>query len=648
MLPIGDLALHFALAIAFLLGTVPLVGFFKNNVRLMNSASLLAYFLFGLLLFAFISLGCLFYYNDFSYQYVATHSNTRLPVYYQLSAIWGGHEGSMLLWVLTLTGWMAAVGLFGKRLPLPLKSTTLAILGWIALGFLLFIVLTSSPFLRILPNFPLDGKDLNPLLQDFGLIIHPPLLYMGYVGYAVPFAFVCAILLTGYVDRFTMRWVRPWALAAWAFLTVGITIGSWWAYYELGWGGWWFWDPVENASLMPWILGTALIHSLAATEKRAVFPVWTVLLAILCFALSMLGTFLVRSGVLTSVHSFASDPKRGIFILALLGIITSFGLLLLVFNSSKIRSNQQFSLFSREMGILTNNILLFVGCLVVLLGTLFPLIVDVFALGKISVGAPYFNTLITPLTFIILFALGITPLLRFKEDQWARVKNTFIKMAVGSIILGFLISYIYAGKIDGLVITTLILSLWVLGGIIMDALADARNGSFFKSIIKTKASKLGMWLGHCGLAVLAIGVSFTSHYSIERDALMKIGESIQIKEYTFTLTGLENVAGSNYTGVKGTVNVLQNDKPLLIMHPEKRNFTVTNMPTSEVAMRPSLLDDLYVAMGEPIGNDAWAMRIYVKPFVRWVWLGGLLITLAGFIAMSDKRYRRAQKTSVKI
>ncbi len=639
-MPIGDLSLHFALAISLLLGIIPLMGYVKNDARLMKSASPLAYFLFALLLIAFISLGISFYNNDFTYQYVTQHSNSKLPVYLKLTAIWGGHEGSMLLWIVTLSGWIAAVAFFGENLPLAIKSTTLALSGLINFGFTLFVVLTSSPFLRYLPLFPLDGKDLNPLLQDIGLIIHPPMLYMGYVGFVIPFAFVCAVLLTGHIDRFTIRWVRPWALGAWGFLTIGITIGSWWAYYVLGWGGWWFWDPVENASLMPWILATALIHSLAATEKRAVFPIWTVLLAILCFVLSMLGTFLVRSGVLTSVHSFAADPKRGIFILALLGIITSSALILLLLRFSKIKSNQYFSFLSREMGILVNNILLFIACLVVLLGTLFPLIVDVFALGKISVGAPYFNTLTVPLSLILLFVLGITPLLRFKDDKITRIAPMLILMASSSIILGSLSAIGYAHQLDILVCLTSILSFWVISGIIADARQDAKyQPSLLYSLRKTPLAKWGMWTGHLGFVVLAIGIAFTSHYSIERDALMRVGESLEIKEYKFTVTQIEDLIGPNYTSSMATVDVLQNNQPLMTLRPEKRNFNVSGMPISQVAMRPSLIDDLYVAMGEPIGNDAWAMRIYVKPFVRWIWLGGLLIALGGFLAMFDRRYR---------
>lgn len=639
-MPIGDLSLHFALAISLLLGIIPLMGYFKNDARLMKSAVPLAYFLFALLLITFISLGISFYNNDFTYQYVTQHSNSRLPVYLKLTAIWGGHEGSMLLWIVTLSGWIAAVAFFGKNLPLSIQSTTLAFSGLINFGFTAFVVLTSSPFQRYLPLFPLDGKDLNPLLQDIGLIIHPPMLYMGYVGFAIPFAFVCAVLLTGNIDRFTIRWIRPWALSAWGFLTIGITIGSWWAYYVLGWGGWWFWDPVENASLMPWILGTALVHSLAATEKRAVFPIWTVLLAILCFVLSMLGTFLVRSGVLTSVHSFAADPKRGVFILVLMGVITSSALFLLLLRFSKIRSNQYFTFISREMGILINNVLLLIGCLVVLLGTLFPLIVDVFALGKISVGAPYFNTLIVPLSLILLFVLGITPLLRFKNDKFTRITPKLILMAISSIILGSLSAISYADKIPPLVCITLILCFWVISDMIADALQDAKyQPSLFESLCKTPLAKWGMWTGHLGFVVLAIGIAFTSYYSIERDALMRVGESLEIKEYKFIVTKIENIVGPNYTSAMATVDVLQNNQPLMTMHPEKRNFNVSGMPISQVAMRASLIDDLYVAMGEPIGADAWAMRIYVKPFVRWIWLGGLLIALGGFLAMLDRRYR---------
>ncbi|OYQ81123.1 c-type cytochrome biogenesis protein CcmF [Ignatzschineria sp. F8392] len=644
MLPLGQLALYIALGVSIALFILPLVGIKFRNPQLMYSARPLTIWLFVLVAFSFIYLGHLFWISDFSFSYVFQNSNTKLPGIYKITAIWGGHEGSMLLWVLTLALWMLAVVFYTRKMPLELSAATLAVLGGITVGFIAFLIFTSDPFARNLTLDLYDGRDLNPLLQDVGLIIHPPLLYMGYVGFAVPYAFMCAILMTGHIDRLSVRWVRPWALAAWGFLTLGITVGSWWAYYELGWGGWWFWDPVENASLIPWILGAALLHSLAATEKRKAFTLWTVIIAILTFCLSVLGTFLVRSGVLTSVHSFAADPSRGQFILFLLGIITLFAFLLLLFRSYKIRQESHLSLISKESGILFNNIFLSVACFVVVLGTLYPLIVDILQIGKISVGEGYFNEYLVPISLLLLVVLGFTPLLRFKQDSFSRIKKPLSIMALLSLIFGVGSSYLYAGQLDPLVVISLILSYWVFFGILFEIKLNGRkNDNFFQALKHQSLSRWGMNLGHLGLIVTIVGITLTSHYSDEQDRLVRVGETVQVREYGFELLALEDVQGSNYIGTKGIIQVYQNGKPLRMMYPEKRTYTVSGMPISEVALRPSLLDDLYVAMAEERAENAWAIRLYVKPFVRWIWLGGIIISIAALLSMLDRRYRIGRK-----
>ncbi len=648
MLPLGQLALYIALGVSIALFILPLIGVKLRSPQLMYSARPLTVWLFILVAFSFIYLGHLFWISDFSYSYVFLNSNTKLPAVYKITAIWGGHEGSMLLWVFTLAMWMLAVIFFTRKMPLELSSTTLAVLGGITTGFIAFLIFTSDPFARNLTLDMYDGRDLNPLLQDVGLIIHPPLLYMGYVGFAVPYAFVCAILMTGHIDRLSIRWVRPWALAAWGFLTVGITVGSWWAYYELGWGGWWFWDPVENASLIPWILGAALIHSLAATEKRKAFTLWTVIIAIFTFCLSVLGTFLVRSGVLTSVHSFAADPSRGQFILFLLAIIALFGFILLLFRAHKIRQESHLSLVSKESGILFNNIFLSVACFVVLLGTLYPLIVDILQIGKISVGEGYFNQYLVPISLIILAVLGFTPLLRFKEDSFSRIAKPLLVMAILSIIFGIVsgvwVAHAYTKPVEPIVILSLVLCYWVFFGILFEIKLNGRKkDNFFRCLKNQTLSRWGMNLGHLGLIVTIVGITLTSHYSDEQDRLVKVGQTVEVQGYGFELLQLEDIEGSNYIGTRGTIQVYQKGQPLRMMYPEKRIYTVSGMPISEVALRPSLIDDLYVAMAEERAEKAWAIRLYVKPFVRWIWLGGLIITFAALLSMLDRRYRIGRK-----
>jgi len=646
MLPeIGHLALVLALAMALMLSILPLYGAARGNHRLMATARPLAAAHFGFLLLSFLCLVWSFIHNDFSVAYVAQNSNSQLPVWYRISATWGGHEGSLLLWILTLGGWTVAVALFSGALPRDVLARVLGVLGIISTGFILFIELTSNPFDRLLPGFPLDGRDLNPLLQDIGLILHPPMLYMGYVGFAVAFAFVVAALLSGRLDSAWARWSRPWTTVAWCFLTVGIALGSWWAYYELGWGGWWFWDPVENASFMPWLVGTALIHSLAATEKRGVFRAWTVLLAIAAFSLSLLGTFLVRSGVLTSVHAFASDPTRGLFILGLLTVVTGGALVLLLLRAPLLQSDTRFKPFSRESFLLLNNLLLIGACVVVFTGTLFPLLVDVLGMGKLSVGPPYFNTLFVPLTLALMAALGIGPMLRWKQHPGATLVRQMLPWAVVSIVLGFGLNALLAEHFDFLVGLSLSLVFWVLAGEIADLRQRVSNKqNRIAALFRQPRWYIGMLLAHLGMAITVTGVAITSAYNVERDVRMTLNETITVGPYQFHLTELHNFDGPNYRATRATVEVLDESGVISVLQPEKRLYTVQQMPMTEVAIDPGLTQDLYIALGEPLEDgSSWAVRIHYKPFVRWLWLGALVMALGGVIAISDPRYRLVRR-----
>lgn len=659
MLPFGELALYIALAASLLLLFLPLVGLSTHNIKLMQTAKPLTAWVFFMLLVSFLCLGYAFYVNDFSYAYVFKNSNTQLPAIFRFTAIWGSHEGSVLLWVLTLSLWMYVATLFMRKIPIELTATTLAILGAISAAFIAFVIFTSNPFDRMLDNLAFDGRDLNPLLQDVGLIIHPPLLYMGYVGFAIPYAFVCAILINGYIDRTTVRWLRPWVLAAWGFLTLGITVGSWWAYYELGWGGWWFWDPVENSSLIPWILSTALLHSLITTEKRQVFSVWSVLMAILCFCLSVLGTFLVRSGVLTSVHSFAADPRRGAIILMILAMVVIFGIALLLLRSGRIRQQSAVSLVSKETGILLNNIFLSVICFIVVLGTLYPLIVDMLAIGKISVGPNFFNKTVNPLAMILLVIMGVTPIIRFKKDQLSRIKKPLIFMAIASLIMGPLSNALYVMYVNNLshnnepalplinpmVTLALILCYWVIFGILAEiAVHKPKNAGFIKGFFSQSLSRVAMNLGHFGTVIMIIGITMTSYYSVEADRLLRVGQTEAVQGYDFKLENLQDIKGPNYTATKGTFSVRFQGEFLKMMYPEKRVYAASGMPISEVALRASLLDDLYIALSEERPGESWAIRLYVKPFIRWIWLGGIIMAVAALVAMfSLRRPERSEK-----
>ncbi|MDY3198335.1 MAG: heme lyase CcmF/NrfE family subunit [Pseudomonadaceae bacterium] len=641
MIPeLGQVALIIALAVAVLQATIPLYGAWKGDTLAMSFARPAALAQFMFVLFAFLCLIQAFLADDFSVTYVALNSNSALPWYYKVSAVWGGHEGSLLLWAMILAAWTFAVAIFSRDLPEEMFSRVLAVMGMISIGFLLFMLMTSNPFDRQLPFFPEDGRDLNPLLQDFGLIVHPPMLYMGYVGFSVAFAFAIAALLGGRLDAAWARWSRPWTIVAWAFLGLGIVLGSWWAYYELGWGGWWFWDPVENASFMPWLVGTALIHSLAVTEKRGVFKSWTVLLAIAAFSLSLLGTFLVRSGVLTSVHAFATDPERGVFILAFLLVVVGGSLTLYAVRAPVVKSKIGFALWSRETFLLINNVILVVATLMVLLGTLYPMVLDALTDTMVSVGPPYFNALFVPLMVVLMLALGVGGISRWKDTpvKWlvSMLKWVLVLAALGAVGLA-----IWVGDHHLAVGSMLFLVLWVTGSALRDILDKTRNKGLLRGVRALPRSYWGMVLAHVGIAVCAVGVVGASLFDSQRDLRMVPGDSLELGGYRFLFQGSTHREGPNWISDQGIIEVYRGERRITTLRPEKRLYTVQNMPMTEAGIHPGLTRDLFVAMGEPLDaeNRAWAIRVHIKPFVRWIWGGGLMMTLGGLLAATDKRYR---------
>ena len=640
---LGNYALALSLAIAVLLAIFPLWGAEKGNVQFMALARPMTY---GLFLILSVSFGALFYVfaiNDFSVQYVVNNSNTTLPIYYRLSAVWGSHEGSLLLWIWLLSLWSAAVALFSKRLPQEAVARVLGIMGIISIGFLLFVLFTSNPFTRTFPDFPVDGKELNPLLQDIGLIFHPPLLYMGYVGFSVAFAFSIASLMTGKLDTAWARWSRPWTMAAWVFLTLGIVLGSWWAYYELGWGGWWFWDPVENASFMPWLAGTALLHSLAVTEKRGSFKAWTVLLAILAFSLCLLGTFLVRSGILVSVHAFASDPTRGLYVLAYLIVVIGGSLTLYAYKGSQIRSRDNAERYSRESLLLLNNILLMTALCVVLLGTLLPLIHKQLGLGSISIGAPFFDQMFLIIMTPFALLLGIGPLVKWRRDQFSAIRTPVIASVIIMLIAGFALPYLLQDKLTvSAVLGTMMTVIIVLLSLYEMHQRATYRDTFWRGITKLSRSHWGMILAHLGVAMTVWGIAFSQNYSIERDVRMNVGDTVQIAGYDFTFKGISDANGPNYVGGKAQIDISRDGKHETTLYAEKRLYTVSKMPMTEAAIDWGFSRDLYAALGEKLDNNAWALRLYYKPFIRWIWLGGLFMALGGVLCMFDRRYRFSQ------
>ncbi|MBN7798975.1 heme lyase CcmF/NrfE family subunit [Parahaliea mediterranea] len=638
----GHFALIVGLCLAVLLSVVPLWGAWRRNTAAMALAPGLAV---GLLVFTGISFACLtiaFLQDDFSVEVVANNSNSLLPVYYKFSAVWGNHEGSLLLWALTLALWTAAVATFSRQLPLLMLSRVLAVMGFVAVGFLSFSLFTSNPFARLLPGTPVDGQDLNPLLQDPGLIIHPPLLYMGYVGFSVAFAFAIAALLGGRLDAAWARWSRPWTNVAWAFLTLGIMLGSWWAYYELGWGGWWFWDPVENASFMPWLAGTALLHSLAVTEKRGLFKSWTVLLAIFTFSLSLLGTFLVRSGVLTSVHAFATDPERGLFVLVFLALVVGGSLTLYALRAPAVNSRLRFEWLSRETLLLVNNVVFLVATLTVLFGTLFPLLMDAMGQGKYSVGPPYFNAVFVPLMALLIPVMGLGPVARWKRDSASRWKAELLLPAIAALLCGLTLPLLQGGDYNAWVALALVLAGWLVLGMLRDAWRRLRAApDLLRGLRRTPASYWGMFVAHVGFAACVVGVVCTSQYSIERDLKMSPGDAQTLAGYRFEFLELANVRGPNYLADEARFTVTRDGEEIARLAPQKRRYLAQGSIMTEAAIDAGLFRDLYVAMGEPVGeNGAWAIRLHYKPMVRWMWLGAILVAVGGFVTVADKRYRR--------
>ena len=639
MIPeIGHFSLILALFVALALGTLSVIGGQTGRRDWMALARPGAQALWVLTAFSFGCLTYAFYTNDFSVTYVANHSNSKLPDMYRIAGVWGGHEGSLLLWMMMLSSWMLAVSIFSRQLPDAMVSRVLGVLALIAVGFLLFMLITSNPFLR-LSDIPADGKDLNPLLQDPGLVFHPPMLYMGYVGLAVPFAFAIAALLNGRLDAAWARWSRPWATAAWVFLTLGIALGSWWAYYELGWGGWWFWDPVENASFLPWLVGTALIHSLAVTEKRGLFRNWTIVLAITAFSLSLLGTFLVRSGVLTSVHAFATDPKRGVFILLFLTVVVGGSLILFALRASKVRSGGEFSLVSRETFLLVNNVLLATSAATVLLGTLYPLLVDALNMGKLSVGPPYFNAVFVPLTVPVLVFMVIGSYARWKKDSVGELAKRLSPVAIAAVLLGCSLPLL-AGPWSAVSAMGLTLALWIVLGSAVQIYRRFKDTVNWKS---TPVSFWGMHVAHIGIAVSVVGVTMVTGYETEKDVRMAMGDTVAVGGYTFRLTGIREVAGPNYRADRGDVELIQDGQVLKMLHPEKRTYFSSTMPMTEAAIDSGVTRDVYVSLGERLEegpNSAWAIRVYHKPFINWIWGGALLMALGGTMATLDRRYRK--------
>ncbi|MFT5162136.1 MAG: cytochrome c-type biogenesis protein CcmF [Alteromonadaceae bacterium] len=647
MIPqLGYLALTIALGLAVMLAIFPMWGARRGNVQLMNTATTLALAVFFFTSLSFLALVYAFVTNDFSVAYVAGHSNSLLPIRYRVTGVWGGHEGSFLLWVFIYSIWMAAVALRSQAIPLLIRARVLGIMGLVSIGFYLFTLLMSNPFESLLPYFPVDGRDLNPLLQDVGMIIHPPLLYMGYVGLSVSFAFAIAALLTGKLDSTWAKWSRPWTVAAWMFLTLGITVGSWWAYYELGWGGWWFWDPVENASLMPWLVATALIHSFAVTEKRGVFKSWTVLLAITAFSLSLVGTFLVRSGIVVSVHAFASDPSRGLFILGFLCVVITCSLVLFAVKATHMKSYVKYTLFSREVFLWGNNIILTLATLVVLLGTFLPMVHKELGMGSISIGAPFFSEIFSYLLFPFAILMGVTPLMRWKQNKLATIRKPLIIIATISMAVGFLWISLTRSVMDNMAVLGVILAIWIAMTTIQSVIGRGNKGHDWSAFKRLTGSEWSMVFGHCGFAVAIVGMALTSAYSVEKDVRMNVGDNIELAGYNFHLGEIKRIKAENYSGNAAVVEVQKEGEFVATMVAEKRFYTVQTSVMTEAAVDAGITRDLFVALGEQFKDGSWALRIYHKPFIRWIWFGGLFIAFGGVLALSDRRYRAKRKALI--
>jgi len=644
MIPeIGHFLLWVAVGVTLVLGVLPLAGAQTGRADWMALARPATSVLLLLVILSYACLLTSFVRHDFSVLNVASHSNSALPLMYRMAASWGSHEGSLLLWLLMQAGWAWSVARFSRHLPLAMVARILAVMGLLTLGFLLFVLLTSNPFERLVP-VPLDGRDLNPQLQDPGMIFHPPMLYMGYVGFSVAFAFAVAALIGGKLDAQWARWTRPWTTVAWAFLTFGIALGSWWAYYELGWGGWWFWDAVENASLMPWLVATALIHSLAVTEKRGSFKSWTVLLAITAFSLSLLGTFLVRSGVITSVHSFAADPQRGLFILVMLALTVGSALALYVWRAGSVGLGARFSVLSRETLLLANNVLLLVATGAVMLGTLYPLILDALGLGKISVGPPYFDAVFVPIMAVLVFFMGVATLARWKHDELPALARR-LRWAAGVAVVSALATALIGGKLAPMTVVGLLMAWWILCTVLAELWEKVQPtgstlGQLPHRLGQLPRAYVGMVLAHVGVAVFCFGVTMVGTHDTEKDVAMRPGEVTTVNGYTFTYHGVSAVRGPNYEAMRGHLSVTRDGRAVTDLYPEKRVYRVQRQPMTEAAIHSRVHRDLYVQLGEPAGPDTWLIRIWVKPFVTWIWGGCLLMGLGGLLAITDRRYRQ--------
>ena len=631
MIPqLGLYALILALSLAIVLALLPLIGSFTQVKSLLVLARPLA---FGQLIFVLFAYGCLTYcfiIQDYSVVYVANNSSLHLPLWYRIPAVWGAHEGSILLWVTILSLWTGAVALFSSDLTEIIRAQVLAVLGWVSSGFLLFVLFTSNPFILIHGVLPGEGAGLNPLLQDPGFLIHPPMLYMGYVGFSVAFAYAIAALLQGKLDQYWIQWFRPWTLAAWCFLTIGITLGSWWSYRVLGWGGWWFWDPVENASFMPWLTGTALLHALSVAQKQQAFKAWTILLAIITFALSLLGTFLVRSGILTSVHAFAVDPKRGVFILGLLGFVIGSSLILYAWRSPRLYSQHNTPLLSKGSLLLANNVLLVVAMTTVLLGTLYPIAIQLLNLGKISVGSPYFNSMFIPLMTPLCLLMGVGSV---SSWQAMTIKQLFYSLRWPMSLCGFTFVFTFwMSRWNFSVALGLTLSMWIIATNITVLIRSQRQQQL-------SLSQLGMVLAHIGIAITVIGITLSSAYTQDTNVRIAYGQSVNVGPYQFQFVGIKPTKGPNYSGLEATVQVYRDNQIVTKLQPEKRFYAASQMAMTDAAIAAGLWRDLYVALGEPLSANSWSMRIYYKPFVRWIWAGGLMMLLGGLLAFADKRRR---------
>jgi cytochrome c-type biogenesis protein CcmF len=640
MIPeIGHFALILALSLAACQAVLPLLGAHKNDAALMSVARSAT---FGQFLFVGISFVCLtiaFVSDDFSVLYVANHSQLALPTQYKISAVWSAHEGSLLMWILLLAGWTAAVAKFTSDVPERLVARVIGVLGLLSVGFLLFALLTSNPFERLIPA-AMDGGDLNPLLQDPGLAIHPPLLYIGYVGFSVAFAFAIAAMISGELDQNWARWTRPWTTVAWLFLTMGIALGSWWAYYELGWGGWWFWDPVENASFMPWLMGTALIHSLAVTERRGLFKSWTLLLAISTFSLSLLGTFLVRSGIIVSVHAFATDPTRGFFILAFLAIVVIGALALYAWRAPALDSSAGFSAASRETFLLLNNVLLVVATTLVLLGTLAPLIVEMLNGGKISIGPPWFEVafLIPMLPLVFLMGFGMhTAWRRQNEGAWLKVLKI---PAIAAIVVGIVLPLLFYGRVSLMLVVGCTAAVWI---VVTSLIQPYRSWRRKDSTAAITRSALGMSIAHLGMGLFVLGVTIVSAFGVESDRAMRVGETLEVAGLEFELRELREVAGPNYTAIEGVVEVRDGAEFVATVRPQKRQYLVQKNWMTEAGIHPTWNKDLFIALGDQLGDGAWSVRIQYKPMIRFIWIGAFVMALGGLVSVSDRRYRKSRK-----